>query len=406
MTMKNYYRNSWILLACFIAVWGCSKKATDYRSFLNNTEITYPGKVSNPQVLPGNGRLMLTWHPSPDPSVAKYVVTWNNGADSVTLPATSHNTADTVKCIINSLSEYAYTFFLYSYDGEGNRSVVTEIDNAQVYGNIYRLGLHNRVQDGSNPAILNGDGSVTVKLLFPIDTINVYTRFKYVNTSGDTSYAYQSPTNSTVNLPGYKTGTKIIYQSAFIPSKNVIDTFYTLEIDTVPYVYVVCDKSLFSTVHLPNDLNQYDGGTYLARIWDGNMQPRGYPEIFHSSGGPGIPGTITFDMHKVYNNIGRLEETGRNCCHNPLDFEIWGIADTTGAITSLTPGDGGWAADMTGKGWSLLNEVVRKDDGIAPYDVDINNSPIPVRFVVIRIKTVATNEGYVNISQITLWDKQ
>ena len=404
--MKNYYRNPWILLSCFIAVWGCSKKATDYRSFLNNTEVTYPGKVSSPQVLPGNGRLMLTWHPSPDPSVTKYVVTWNNGADSLTLPATSHNTADTVKCIINNLSEYAYTFFLYSYDGEGNRSVVTEIDNAQVYGNIYRLGLHNRVQDGSSPAILNGDGSVTVKLLSAIDTINVFTRFKYVNTGGDTSYAYQSPTSSTVNLPGYKTGTKIIYQSAFIPSKNVIDTFYTLDIDTVPYVYVVCDKSLFSTVHLPNDLNQYDGGTYLARIWDGNMQPRGYPEIFHSSGGPGIPGTITFDMNKVYNNIGRLEETGRNCCHNPLDFEIWGIADTTGALTSLTPGDGGWAADMTAKGWNLLNEVVRKDDGVAPYDVDINNSPIPVRFVVIRIKTVATNEGYTNISQITLWDKQ
>src|SRR5216684_1504254 len=156
--MKNYYRNSWILLACFITVWGCSKKPTDYRSFLNNSEIVYPGKIAIPQAFPGNGRLMLTWHPSSDPSISKYVVLWNNGADSLVLTATSNNTADTVKCIINNLSEYAYTFFVYSYDKDGNRSVVTEIDNAQVYGSIYRSGLHNRAQDASQPAILNADG--------------------------------------------------------------------------------------------------------------------------------------------------------------------------------------------------------------------------------------------------------
>jgi hypothetical protein len=401
--MKNYYRNSWILLACFLAVWGCSKKPTDYRSFLNNTEITYPGKVSGPQVLPGNGRLMLTWHPSPDPSVAKYVVAWNNGADSVVLPAASHNTSDTVRCIINNLSEYSYTFFLYSYDGEGNRSVVTEIDNAQVYGTIYRSGLHNRVLDGNKLNILNSDGSATLNFQSPTDTINIATRLKYVNSGGDTVYAYMPSSSNTITLPGFKEGTKIVFQSSYIPSIGAIDTFYSVYYDTVPYL--MCDKTIFTEVHLPNDLNPYGSDTYLGRIWDGNMQPRGYPEIFHSSGGPGIPGTITFDMHKIYSNLGKIEETGRNCCHNPLDFEIWGIADITGAITNLTPGDGGWAADMTAKGWTLLKEVVRTDDGSAPYDVILNNPPTPVRFIVMRIKTVATNEGYTNISQVTLWDK-
>jgi len=406
MTMKKYHRNFWILPVCFLLVWGCSKKPTDYRSFLNGTEITYPGRINNPQVLPGNGRLMLTWRPSPDPSIAKYVVTWNNGADSVVLPAASHNTSDTVKCVIDHLSEYSYTFFIYSYDAGGNRSVVTEIDNAQVYGDIYRAGLHNRLQDVSKPSILNSDGSVNLYFLSPLDTINVTTRVKYVNTSDDTTYAFLSSGSSVINLPGYKAGTKILYQSSFIPSKYAIDTFYTVAYDTVPYVYVMCDKSLFTEVHLPNDLNAYDGSTYLARIWDGNMQPRDYPNIFHSSGSPGIPGTITFDMHKMYNNISKLEETGRTQYHNPVDFEIWGIADTTGAITSLTPDNGGWSSDMTAKGWSMLKEVVRTDNGVAPYDVDINNNPIPVRFVIIRILKVATNSNYANISQVTFWDKQ
>jgi len=404
--MKKYYTIPGCLLACFLLVWGCSKKPTDYRSFLNNTEITYPGKVSNPQVLPGNGRLMLIWRPSPDPSIARYVVTWNNGADSVVLPATSHNTSDTVKCVIDHLSEYSYTFFIYSYDGEGNRSVVTEIDNAQVYGNVYRSGLHNRLQDVSRPALLNPDGSVTMYFLSPLDTINVTTRVKYVNTSGDTAYAYLSKDDGVISRPGFKAGTQILYQSSFIPSKFAIDTFYTPGYDTVPYVYVICDKSLFTEVHLPNDLNAYDGNTYLARIWDGNLQPRDYPNIFHSSGSPGIPGTITFDAHKIYNNISRVEETGRTQYHNPVDLEIWGISDTTGAITSLTPDNSGWSSDMTARGWSMLKEVIRTDNGAAPYDVDINNNPIPVRFVIIRILKVATNSGYANISQVTLWDKQ
>ena len=92
-----------MLLACFLSMWGCSKKPTDYRSFLNNTEIVYPGRVSNPQILPGNGRLMIIWRPSPDPSITRYVVTWNGGGDSVTLPATAHSTSDTVRCVVNHL---------------------------------------------------------------------------------------------------------------------------------------------------------------------------------------------------------------------------------------------------------------------------------------------------------------
>ncbi|HVU56248.1 MAG TPA: DUF4998 domain-containing protein, partial [Puia sp.] len=377
--MKNYHKNSWILLACFIAVWGCSKKATDYRSFLDNKEIVYPGRIGNPQVLPGNGRLMLVWSPSPDPSIARYVVQWNNGADSVVLSALTHNTSDTVKCIIDHLSEYSYTFFVYSYDADGNRSVVTEIDNAQVYGDIYRGGLHNRLQDNSQPAILNADGSATLHFLAPLDTINITTRIKYVNTSGDTAYSYLSPGDASIALPAYKTGTPILYQSSFIPSRSAIDTFYTLAYDTVPYVYVMCDKSLFTAVNLPHDLQQYDGDTYLARIWDGNMQPREYPNIFHSNGNPGTPGTITFDMHKTYNNLSRIEETGRLSNHNPLDFEVWGIADTTGAISDITPDNDGWAADMSAKGWTLLKEVVRTDDGVAPYDADLISNPPPVR---------------------------
>src|SRR5882757_2081366 len=159
MHMQKNYIKTWITLALIIQVLGCSRKPTDYRSFLEGGEIVYPGLISNPAVLPGNGRLMITWHPSPDPSVTKYVVYWNNKADSLIVNATSHNPADTVKCIIGSLAEYAYTFFIYSYDASGNKSVVTEIDNARVYGPVYQAGLHNRPYNAGTPPVVNANGS-------------------------------------------------------------------------------------------------------------------------------------------------------------------------------------------------------------------------------------------------------
>ena len=69
------------------------------------------------------------------------MVYWNNYADSLTVPATAHNPADTLKCLINNLQEYTYTFFIYSFDSVGNKSISTEVDNARVYGSIYQGSL-------------------------------------------------------------------------------------------------------------------------------------------------------------------------------------------------------------------------------------------------------------------------
>ncbi|HXO76646.1 MAG TPA: DUF4998 domain-containing protein, partial [Puia sp.] len=173
--MRTHYKNCWIGLVCFIAFWSCTRKPDDYRSFLNGQEITYPGKIVTPNVFPGNLRLLLTWSPSPDPSVTKYVVYWNNYADSTVINAVSHSTTDTVKCLINNLAEYAYTFFIYSYDGKGNRSVLTELDNAKVVGPIYQAGLHNRPPSAAKQPVFNSDGSVNLYFQNPYDTINITT---------------------------------------------------------------------------------------------------------------------------------------------------------------------------------------------------------------------------------------
>jgi hypothetical protein len=397
-----------VLLAGLLVGLSCGKKPTDYRAFSGGSEIVYPGVIGNPMVLPGNDRLLLEWHPSSDPSVARYVVYWNNYADSVIVEAVGHNPLDTVKCYINNLSEYSYTFFVSSYDSNGNKSVLTEIDNARVYGSIYQNVLHNRLPDSGTPFVVNSDGSVTLYFAVP-DTINITTKIQYTNASGIASVKSIPPDSNSVTLPGYLAGAPVLYQSSYIPVRGAIDTFYTVKADTFPPIFklVQCDKSLFAEMTLPADMGLYESDTRVSRLWDGSVGPQDFPNVFHSDGANALPQTLSFDMGKVYKNLGVIEETGRTCCNNPSDFEVWGIADTTGAIPTLASNDPGWKAQSIAKGWTELTEATRSDDGSAAMKFNFIPNPPPIRFIRIRVLADANGEmHYVNIAELTFWDKE
>jgi hypothetical protein len=396
-----------LLLLLLLQTVSCSKKPTDFRNFLGGSEIVYPGAVSQVQVLPGNDRLELTWHSSADPSVARYVVYWNNYADSLTVPARGHNPADTVKSLISNLQEYTYTFFIYSFDSVGNKSISTEVDNARVYGSIYQGNLLNRPLNRDTPYVYNNDSTLVLKFL-AADTINITTKINYTNMQGNAAQKLLSPAVDTMLITDYHPGTAVVYQSSYIPVRGAIDTFTTTHVDTVPPIFrpVQCDKSLFKTINLPYDETPYESDTYLAHLWDGSTVPGGYPDIYHSDGSLPLPSHFSFDMGKEYSDLSKVEEIGRNCCHNPVDFEIWGISDTTGAVSQLAGNDPGWTSDVQSKGWTLLDEVVRTDDGSAPFDANLIANAPPVRFIMVRVLKTADNSTYVNATQMTFWYKQ
>jgi hypothetical protein len=166
------------------------------------------------------------------------------------------------------------------------------------------------------------------------------------------------------------------------------------------------NKALFSEVHLPNDVNVYESGTSVSKLWDGSVGPQGYPNIYHSDGNSAIPHHFTFDLGQVFENLAQLEETGRDCCNNPDSFEVWGIDDLTDAETTLPGNDPGWKDEAIAKGWTLLREVTRNDDGKAPFKVDLLEGAPPVRYIRIRVLHVTTNDSYYsNMSELTFWRK-
>lgn len=388
-------------------VLGCEKMDTDFKEFLEEHEIIYPGRVSKVLPKPGNLRIGLSWISSPDPSVTKYIIYWNNKADSIVVNA-DESPSEAMEVIIPDLDEYIYSFTIFSYDAKGNRSIPLEVNNVRVYGPLYQSGILNRSIDTDNPYVVYDDG--TVRLNFnSADTTNVSTSILYTSTSDEVVERKLAPDSSSIILENYQSGTDIHYRSSYMPSSDAIDTFYVKEYSLFPKIfkYVECDKSLFKEVQLLNDVGVYEGGTSVSKLWDGSVGPQGYPNIFHSDGDNPLPHHFTFDLGKVYENLSHIEQTGRDCCNNPDRFEVWGIADITGAETTLPSNDPGWKDEALEKGWTLLKEVQRVDDGANPLKVELMDSPPSVRYIRIRVIHVTSNDAnYSNMSELTFWNKE
>jgi len=406
--MKKYIYHRLAIGMLLSSLWACEKADTAFRDFLKDGEKVYPGVTDSIEAYPGNYRTALVWRPSPDPSVSRYVIYWNNKQDSITFDASSSNPQDTVRAIIPNLQEYVYSFIIHSYDNKGNRSIPLEINNVKVYGELYQGALLNRAFNELEPYVVHDDGSVTLNFNAP-DTINITTEVRYINNNNEGKTLYVGPDENEANLVAYKPGTEVTYKSAFIPERNAIDTFWVSDYSVYPAIYrqVLCDKALFAEVRLANDVNIYEAETSVSKLWDGSEGPQGYPNIFHSDDKSPLPHHFTFDMGRVYDHLAAIEETGRDCCNNPTEFEVWGIADIAGAETSLPGNDNGWSDESISKGWTLLANVVRDDDGVSAYKTNFMENPPPVRYIRIRVKKVSTGDAnYSNISELTFWNKE
>ena len=319
--MKITFNVTVFFFICF-ALFGCKKYDRDYKSFLDNHEITYPGLATGVGSHAGNLRAVLVWRPSPDPSIKNYVITWNNGTGSVVVNATSHDPADSITVSIPNLKEYVYNFRIVAHDSEGNTSVGQDLNNVRVYGPVYQATLLNRAYNAANPYQLNDNGSVTL-YFNKADTNNVATSIKYTNNLGATEEKLLSPDSSAITLTNYKIGSSLQYRSSYIPAKNAVDIFNVNSYDDFPKIYniVECDKSLFKAFNLPTDVSSaYGWETYY--LWDKSTNEPG----FHTPG-QDFPIWFTFDMGqqaslakmKIWQRTSGLYNYG-----NPKRFEIWG----------------------------------------------------------------------------------
>src|SRR3546814_16961027 len=116
----------------------CEEQSTDYLYVLEEKEIVDPAAFVRVDPVPGRYLVLLKWKRSPDPSVTEYGIYWNNSRDSSVVESISENASDTVEAYIGNLDEGVYSFTIYSFDKEGNRSIPLITENVKIYGDKYQ----------------------------------------------------------------------------------------------------------------------------------------------------------------------------------------------------------------------------------------------------------------------------
>lgn len=193
-----------------------------YKPYLEDGERIYPGMPSGVMVNTGKNRAQIQFAKSQDPNVENYLIYWNDGADSVSVP--QGKDLDTIRTTIANLKEQTYNFEILSVDKNSNRSLRV-LKSAKVYGDGYEASLFNRsivkasVEDANK-----------VKIEFAAADIgNVSTEITYTNDKGTAGRLVIPSTENVAMINDWKLGTKVMYRSQFKPNVTAIDVFNVKE---------------------------------------------------------------------------------------------------------------------------------------------------------------------------------
>ncbi|WP_165500435.1 DUF5000 domain-containing lipoprotein [Pedobacter psychroterrae] len=397
------------VISCIcLAVLGCKKYNEDYKDYLDNKEITYPGLATKVGYHAGNLRTVLFWNPSPDPSVKSYLITWNNGVDSMVVNATSNDPAVKMSVSVPGLMEYVYSFKIVARDAAGNKSVGQELNNVRVYGPAFAASLTNRPHDPSTPFEFNSDGSL--KLNFTkADSTNYSTVIKYTNVSGATEERVLLSDAMSINIPNYKLGTAVQYKSSFKPERTAADAFFVNSYSEFPEIFriVEMDKSKFQALSFPTDIRS-EYGWELRYLWD-NKKEESQGAGFHT-GGSGMPQWFGIDLgaqttlnsfrlwqrsSALYNvgNLKRFEVWGSNNPNTDGSWESWTKLTTFNSFKpSGQPAGQNSAADIA---FAAAGEQFTFPAGLPNYRY--------VRFKVLETWGV---QGYMHLMELTFYKKE
>ncbi|MEO6134843.1 MAG: DUF4998 domain-containing protein [Ginsengibacter sp.] len=388
-----------IVMSFILIIASCNKMNSTYYDFIKNGERTYAGKADSLKAFAGKNRLQLTWLLIADPSIKKCKIFWQEGGvpDSMEIVVNRTSGIDTINAIVNNLDEGTYTFSVYTYDKNGNRSVESNTIGT-VFGPVYQSSLFNRlvknISLSSNPVInWSGPGKNAVG-----------TDLDFTKNDGELVHTYTASNNDHTTLPDYKSSSPIIFRTKFLPTPNAIDTFYsdwdTLSLDVAVINEQELDKSKFVEHYLPGDANvyggnccgydvtgafDYDNTSYFHTIQDGD---RGHTVM------PGM--TFTFDM-KESAKLSRFklwQRSDNNLVYrngNVKKFEVYGSNEMPNASGSMA----GWTKlnsfeliKPSGLGYGQTNaeDIQNAKDG-HEFIFDLQKGTIPVRYIRFKILT-------------------
>ncbi len=216
--------NIYYTIASFIAlifVVSCENIEDTYQDFLKGGEKIYIGKADSIKVRSGNQRLELSWLLLSDPKVTSYKVSWNNNRDSIKGDVIKTNQVDTVRIMLNEMTEGIHHFEIIMYDGKGNSSIKSNAIG-KVYGQSYQNSLLQRTYRSIRRA---GNNVVIEWMDASADMLRVEQR--YTDSNGTLIERNVASDVIRDTVPNFPRGTNLQYRTVFLPDPTAIDTFYT-----------------------------------------------------------------------------------------------------------------------------------------------------------------------------------
>lgn len=217
--MKN--QSVLLYLLWGMMVFASCSKMDAYLDIAGRQEISYTGRVDSLKVLPGDGRLELTWLLISDPKITGITIYYNSKRDSVVMPVKRSQGVDSMYYFFNNMPEGTYSFEVYTWNNTGSRSVPAYI-TGRSYGTIYKNSLLNRAL--TNAVISDGNAILSWGLVEETVTGMEVT---YTNNAGATITVKEPRTANSTTLPDFKPGSSFSYRTLFRPDTLCIDTFYT-----------------------------------------------------------------------------------------------------------------------------------------------------------------------------------
>lgn len=232
MKSNSYTGIKMLLFLCFACFVGaCGKWDDVHKQFVGDGEITYIAKADSIRTRGGLNRIELSWLFTSDPKISKYKVYWNNRRDSIVNDFQRSPEVDTVRLMLNNMTEGTYHFEVYTFDNAGHSSVKAEVVG-RVYGEQYQSALLSRALRGStrfgNDRMLNW---------IPADEALVRSELSYTDGNGELQELRIDKAAETTLLENIPLAADMKLRSVFLPDTTALDTFYT-EVEIVSYGYV------------------------------------------------------------------------------------------------------------------------------------------------------------------------
>jgi hypothetical protein len=276
----------YLIIIAFAAGYFSSCKDMDgvYEEFLVPNGLKYPQKPDSLQVYAGYNKLRLTWLKAKDPGIVNARIYWNNYQDSIILESIPNS--DIISVDIPVADENTYTFYVKTFDADGNASIPAEASGA-AYGENYVVGTTDRTI-ASALRDENHNGTVTWNAK---TTDLAYSEVRYTSSSGEAKIVRVLPDESILICPDAKPGTLIEYRSVFLPPKGV---------DYVEKEWITYENPFFYkyprtawTAEAKEGNHPWDdgGGGEAGLVLDGDLATG-----WHSHTGSWLPQCLVIDM--------------------------------------------------------------------------------------------------------------